>query len=126
MKCNFCKPFILIFMQNDGGVPPADISPFHSVAQKMLTNVNSLHCALFGLFCAKKKVQPVCFQAIPHSLSKTAGCGVVENLCQLAVRVGSSASRCFLCASTLSLLLRAYQTSTAELFQNARNRALFY
>jgi hypothetical protein len=80
MKCNFCKPFILIFMQNDGGVPPADISPFHSVAQKMLTHVNSLHCALFGLFCAKKKVQPVCFQAIPHSLSKTAGCGVVENL----------------------------------------------
>src|SRR5260370_28313453 len=80
MKCNFCKPFILIFMQNDGGVPPADIAPFHSVAQKMLTHVNSLHCALFVLCYAKKKAQPVCFQAIAHSLSKTAGCGVVENL----------------------------------------------
>jgi hypothetical protein len=63
------------------GVYPLPIYPHSTrVAQKMLTHVNSLHCALFVLFCAKKKAQPVCFQAIPHSLSKTAGCGVGENL----------------------------------------------
>src|SRR6266851_2870116 len=101
MKCNFCKPFILIFMQNDGGVPPADISPFHSGGAKDANSCKFIAHSLCS-FMLRRKLNPFVFKQFRTLCQKQPGVGsgksVNSRLGLVPLRVAAfSAPQRYLC-----------------------------
>jgi hypothetical protein len=86
-KCKFSNPFVLIFIQDAGGVggvmvnqlPLAFNVPTFQRSTSYLSFFQTLphSFAFFCTFLHSRKTQPILFQAIPNSFAKTPGVGAL-------------------------------------------------
>ncbi len=85
-SCTYVEPILQPFCFqihacHGGGVPPSGSPSLERdplvPKSHPLSPFFSSFCALFCVFLHSSKIQPFSFQAFPHSLRKTGGCGVL-------------------------------------------------